>query len=224
MNDRGAVAEFTAAPRVVLRYRAVIIESSALLRRGIAALLHSGGIDCVAAAQSGIDGHHAASEHQADIVVVGNCPDSTHLKVLDRLRLLGGLRIVVITPITDLLSTYGLYQAGAIAVVHTDACDAELMEMLSSVVQGHRYVPANLLVDALDRPGRRVNEQQDFDLTSREREVLAQLATGRSNKEIAKELCIGIETVKSHLNNIYAKFSVSRRGQAVSLAMEHRLL
>jgi DNA-binding NarL/FixJ family response regulator len=91
--------------------------------------------------------------------------------------------------------------------------------------RGRRYVPPNLLIDALDAPARMPSGRSlAHDLTTREREVLTVLALGHTNREIAEQLCIGVETVKTHLNNIYAKFAVSRRSQAVSLAIRHQLL
>ena len=63
-----------------------------------------------------------------------------------------------------------------------------------------------------------------FDLTVREREVLTELAAGRTNSEISQRLLIGTETVKSHLNNIYDKLDVRRRTHAVSLAVSAGLV
>jgi len=60
-------------------------------------------------------------------------------------------------------------------------------------------------------------------LTPREQEVLRQLTTGRSNKEIAEELFISEKTVKSHLNSIFRKLNVTRRLQAILYAISKGL-
>ena len=63
-----------------------------------------------------------------------------------------------------------------------------------------------------------------FKLTEREQAVLAQLVAGGTNREIADALCIGTETVKTHLVNIYAKLDVQRRDQAVGVALQGGLV
>jgi DNA-binding NarL/FixJ family response regulator len=204
--------------------RAVVIESSTLVRRGIVALLDAANIDCVGVTRSASEGHRLVAELEVDLVIIGSCQDSAHLNLVARLQSSSGLKSVVITPVNDLLAVFALYKAGAIAVVSPTATEDEFIEMLAIVLSGQRYVPAHLLVEALDKPTRASQQQQTFDLTNREKEVLAELAMGRTNREIADRLCIGVETVKSHLNNIYSKFSVSRRSQAVSIAIRHSLL
>jgi LuxR family transcriptional regulator, maltose regulon positive regulatory protein len=61
-------------------------------------------------------------------------------------------------------------------------------------------------------------------LTPREREVLRLLAAGRSNPEIATELVISVTTVKTHVKNLYEKFQVTRRFEAIARARELNLL
>lgn len=162
---------------------------------------------------------------QPDLVVVGSCPDSRPLDLIERLARLNGCRLLVITPIADVIAAYQLYKAGAIGVASPNASEDEFRQMFESAVLGRRYVPANLLIDALDTPIRLPHDGSlSHELTVREREVLNVLALGYTNREIADQLCIGVETVKTHLNSIYSKFSVSRRSQAVSLAIRHRLL
>ena len=61
-------------------------------------------------------------------------------------------------------------------------------------------------------------------LTEREHAVLRLVAGGRTNREVADSLCIGAETVKTHLSSIYAKLSVNRRQAAVGVAIQQGLL
>jgi DNA-binding NarL/FixJ family response regulator len=63
-----------------------------------------------------------------------------------------------------------------------------------------------------------------IDLSEREREVLRLIANGCSNKEIAKHLCIGVSTVKKHINHIYDKLEAKNRTQAVAIARKRQLL
>lgn len=204
---------------------AIVIEHAALTRRGIQALLPQAGIRCVGSTATATEGYRLASQTKPDLVVIGSCLDSRPVDLIERLARLDGCRTLVITPIADVIAAYQLYKAGAIGVASPNASEEEFHQMFASGVLGRRYVPANLLIDALDAPMRPAHEGSlSHDLTAREREVLNVLALGYTNREIADQLCIGIETVKTHLNSIYSKFSVSRRSQAVSLAIRHRLL
>ncbi len=204
---------------------AIVIEHGALARRGIQALLPQSGIRCVGATATATEGYRIAGQLRPDLVVVGSCPDSRPIDLIERLARLDSCRSVVITPIADVIAAYQLYKAGAIGVASPNASEDEFQRLFESAGRGRRYVPANLLIDALDAPTRLPPDGAlRHDLTAREREVLNVLALGYTNREIAEQLCIGMETVKTHLNSIYAKFSVSRRSQAISLAIRHRLL
>lgn len=204
---------------------AIVIEHAALTRRGIQALLPQAGIRCVGSAATATAGYRMAGQTSPDLVVIGTCPDSRALDLIERLAGFEGCRTVVITPIADVIAAYQLYKAGAIGVASPNASEDEFQQMFTSAALGRRYVPANLLIDALDAPMRLPPDGPlSHELTAREREVLNVLALGYTNREIADQLCIGTETVKTHLNSIYSKFSVSRRSQAISLAIRHRLL
>ncbi len=204
---------------------AIVIESSALARRGIQSILSQAGLRCIGAAQTATEGYRLVAKVQPDLAVIGSCPDMRPLDVVERIEATGHCRTVVIAAIADVMAAYQLYKAGAIGVSSPGASEEEFRQMFDSAGRGRRHVPANLLIDALDAPARVTTDHTlTYDLTTREREVLAILALGHTNREIADRLCIGIETVKTHLNSIYAKFAVSRRSQAVSLAIRHSVL
>ena len=150
----GIVRAGTALSSKTMTQTAVVVESATLVRRGIISLLESSGIRCVGASASATEGHRLVGDLVADLVIIGTCQDSTHANLVSRFAKSGALCTVVITPVTDLLAVYALYRAGAIAVLPPTASEIEFADMLSSVARGQRYVPANLLVDALDKPAR----------------------------------------------------------------------
>ena len=117
-----------------------------------------------------------------------------------------------------------------------DPRDLDLAAAMASVAEGHRHLgptvldalmpprtsasaPASGRVDALD-----LAVARSVRLSGRERAVLELLATGRSNREIAGTLHIGVETVKTHLSNVYVKLGVRRRDQAIAAALRSGLL
>ena len=70
----------------------------------------------------------------------------------------------------------------------------------------------------------RENSDVNLDLSEREQQILQLIADGQMNKEIARSLTISTETVKWHIKNIYAKLKVNSRTQAMSRALEMKLL
>lgn len=70
----------------------------------------------------------------------------------------------------------------------------------------------------------KVGESDEFGLSKREKEVLALIAQGFSNQEIADKLFVSLNTIKTHLSNIFSKLNVQRRTQAVQKARDHAII
>lgn len=123
-------------------------------------------------------------------------------------------------------------------VLTTYRGDEDIHQALEAGARGYviKGMPRQLLVDAL----RRVHHGEEFlpetvtkalserkpdgELSTREREVLALLAAGKSNKEIAASLCIAEVTVKCHLSMIYLRLGVTDRSQAIIVAAQRGLV
>lgn len=110
--------------------------------------------------------------------------------------------------------------AGAHGFFGANGSLAELVEVIERTVDGELpcspRIAAQLLQQAVSRSARTAAPVVASGLTSREREVFALLKKGRSNKEIAAELCIAEATVKNHVHHLLAKMQVSTRGKAAA--------
>jgi NarL family two-component system response regulator LiaR len=109
--------------------------------------------------------------------------------------------------------------AGARGFVLKTASARELVAMIRNVHAGRRVLDADAtdaLFEAPRSPG--------GDLTPRERELLALMARGCNNQEIATDLAIGLPTVKFHVTNIFGKLGVDNRVDAVLTALKHKLV
>jgi DNA-binding NarL/FixJ family response regulator len=104
------------------------------------------------------------------------------------------------------------------------ASSDELGEAIDRIRRGERYVAPALLSSLVGVVTPTVEVYGDTVLTSRERDVLACLAQGRTNRQIATELFVGVETVKSHLSRLYAKLEARDRHDAVARAFASGLL
>jgi DNA-binding NarL/FixJ family response regulator len=137
--------------------------------------------------------------------------------------------IVVLTASTRAAELAAAYEAGAAGVVQKTAAIGEIVEAIRAVASGRSLVESANLVEIL-REARRhrervaVGRQLADKLTPREREVLQALADGRSNREIAKQLHITVETQRTHMVNILAKLGAHSQLQALVVAVRHGIV
>lgn len=123
----------------------------------------------------------------------------------------------------DLNQIVMLLQAGAAGVLSRDATLPELTRALIAASRGEIVLPPELAAQALAALARGgLRPQLNIDtLTDRERAVLALLAKGMTNKDIAQTLFLSVRTVEAHLRNIYGKLAVASRTEAVLWAVQH---
>jgi len=128
------------------------------------------------------------------------------------------VRVIALTASTDEARMMGVLRAGAVGYVRKDADPEILLDAVRAVAGGKTYIDPHLARQVLRAPA------THDDLTTREVEVLRQLALGRSNKEIAEALFISDETVKTHLGHLFGKLQVENRAQAIVQALKRGLV
>jgi DNA-binding NarL/FixJ family response regulator len=127
--------------------------------------------------------------------------------------------ILILTTFADDASVLDTLRAGAKGYLTKDADRAEVAAAVRAVALGHTTLGGDIggklfAADSSAPLGRSVAEQ--FALTPREDEVLQLVARGLSNSEIAARLYVGVATVKTHINAIFAKLGVRDRAQAIA--------
>jgi len=150
------------------------------------------------------------------------------LPVLDGLGVLADLRdrglparTLVLTSVADQASVTVAMRAGAAGFLYKDVDPDALVRAVRSVYDGNTVL-APEAAGSLVRAGARSAAVAGLDaLTAREREVLAQVAEGRSNREIARLLHVSEKTVKTHVSSVLAKLGVADRTQAALYAVRH---
>jgi DNA-binding NarL/FixJ family response regulator len=112
-------------------------------------------------------------------------------------------------------------QAGAIGYILKDADHTEFLRIIRATYQG-QTVLSPFMPDRFARGAvaaithaHKVEESRLSGLTEREKEILAYAAAGRGNKDIADQLCVSVDTVKTHLHHIYQKLAVTGRVEAI---------
>ncbi len=202
----------------------LIVDDHPVVRRGLRVLLEvQDGIEVVGEAGDGGTALALAAEHVPDVILLDlKLPGMDGIAVLGELRSReSAARVLVLTSATEPASASLAVRSGAAGVLYKDVDPDALVRAIRSVHDGHLlFAPeaaGSLVRSAAARgPGARLDA-----LTSREREVLAELAKGRSNREIARALGVAEKTVKAHVSSVLAKLGVQDRTQAALLAVRH---
>ncbi|MGZ4434022.1 MAG: response regulator [Trebonia sp.] len=193
----------------------LIVDDHPVVRQGLRALLEVQ--DDMAVAGEAGDGPAAISLAESlrpDIVLLDlKLPGMDGVAVLRPLRA-AGLRVLVLTSATEPSTAAAAVRAGAAGVVYKDIDPAALVRAIRSVHDG------NVLL-APEAVGSLVRGSRADTLTAREREVLAGIADGKSNREIARLLRVSEKTVKAHVSAVLAKLGVQDRTQAAVYAVRH---
>jgi two-component system, NarL family, nitrate/nitrite response regulator NarL len=132
-----------------------------------------------------------------------------------------GVRVVVLGIEERAECVIPLLEAGAAGYVTRESSLDELRNVVRCAAHGETLcsptVVASLAARLADLAERRRSEQGIFELTVREREIVGLIDEGLSNKQIARQLCIEVPTVKNHVHHILVKLQVERRGAAAAM-------
>jgi len=213
--------------------RVIIADDQASVREGLVLLLGmQPGIEVTAAAADGRQALDLVAEHHPDAILL-----DLHMPVVDGIEATRMLTaehpetaIVVLTTYADDTSVLSALRAGARSYLTKDSDSADIARALHSAVRGLSVmdpaVQATLLAAAAST-GSTLNagESRDLpdELTAREAEILALIARGMTNPEIAQALVLSNHTVKSHINRIFAKTRSRDRAAATQYAQAHNL-
>ncbi|GAB3573952.1 response regulator transcription factor [Leifsonia lichenia] len=217
--------------------RVVVADDQAIIRDGLVTVLGLlPDIEVVGAAEDGERAVALAAAEHPDVVLMDlRMPGLDGVAATERIvRELPGTAILVLTTYADDESILGALRAGARGYLTKDAGRAELAAAVRAVASGQStFAPevGALLVSTLTGgPGAAANaatgqtpspaaslSSRFPTLTKREVDVLALVADGLSNGEIASTLFVSVATVKTHINAIFAKLAVRDRAQAIAL-------
>jgi len=209
-------------PRVSL----LIVDDHPVVRDGLRGMFESApGFTVLGEASNGVEAVAKAGELDPDVILMDlRMPGGGGVDAIRELTRGGArARVLVLTTYDTDSDTLPAIEAGATGYLLKDAPRDELFTAVRAAAQGRTVLSpavATRLVSAVRAP-RGPGEEP---LSAREREVLALVARGASNREIARDLFISEATVKTHLTHLYAKLGVNDRAAAVAVAYDRGIL
>ena len=208
------------------KIRVALVDDHRVVQSGLSSYLTSfEDIEVIGAASSGEEVLGKLEGWLPDVVVMDlRMPGGIDgVEATRRVRALSPhTQVVVLTAHTDEARVVAALRAGAIGYVRKDSDPEVLIAAVRGAARGQSVLDpavAGSVLQDLVRGGPLAEE-----LSEREREVLAQLAHGRTNREIAQSLHVGEETVKTHVGNILSKLQLNHRTQAVIYALKQGLV
>jgi two-component system, NarL family, response regulator LiaR len=205
--------------------RVMIVDDHAVVRSGLSAFLRSyDDLELAGEARNGEEAVQVCAQFRPDVVLMDlimpvmdgatatqiirqNCPQT---------------QVVVLTTFKEEALVQKALGAGAIGYLLKDVQGDELAEAIRLAHAGQSTLSPEVtqaLVRATSRPA-----QPGYDLSEREREVLALMVKGLNNNEIAERLFVSLSTVKHHVSHILSKLGATNRAEAVVMAVQNNLI
>ncbi|GAA1327973.1 response regulator [Pseudonocardia xinjiangensis] len=212
--------------RTAAELRVVLADDQTIVREGLVTLLDLlPGIRVVGAAADGDEAVALVARHAPDVLLTDlRMPVCDGVGATRRVRAEHpGTAVVVLTTYADDAAVVDALRAGALGWLSKDADAEAIGHALRSAAAGQSTIDSAALA-RLVAAGPRPSGPPPDGLTSREAEVLALIAAGLSNREIARRLVVGEATVKTHVNHLFAKAGLHDRAQAVRYAYRHGLV
>ena len=203
----------------------VVVDDHPLFREGVVnSLLESGKFDVVAQAGSHEDAIAEAEKHLPDLLLLDVSMPGGGIETAQEItRRTPIVKIIMLTVSEQEQDVQSALKAQARGYVLKGVASEELVEILTDIYGGHSYISPNLATNLLMRNSQKESQQEtieDFDLNTRELQILEKLSIGMSNREIANDIFLSEKTVKHYMTNIMHKLHVSNRVQAAIKAYE----
>ena len=202
--------------------KTIIADDHAMFRQGLAALLQKAPeIELVGQAGDGDQALELIGRENPDLAILDNSmPGLSGLEVVEQLvRKDLKTRFVLLTMHTEPRLASLALQSGAAGFLIKESAFEELLAAIQAVMQGNNYVSPAIAVKMVENP----KDCRALPLTPREREILALIASGLTNRQIADRLCISHKTVDTHRTRLMRKLDLHTTAELVALAIKEGL-
>ncbi len=211
--------------------RVLLADDHGIVRRGLKSLLETEpGIEVIAEAADGLEALRLCEEHRPDMLIVDiGMPKLNGIDLTARAQKLEWPpRVIILSMHADESYIMRALAAGARAYLLKDATDEDLLPAIHAVAAGKPFfspaVTAVLVEDYVRQLQTRGLTDSYHLLTDREKQVLQLLAEGRSNKEVATLLDLGLSTVETHRGNLMQKLNLHNTAEIVLYAVRKGII
>jgi two-component system, NarL family, response regulator LiaR len=210
------------------RIRVLIADDHAMVRRGLGAFLKAfRDLELVGEAASGEEAIILAKEIQPHVVLMDlMMPDMSGIDAMAKIReCCPAVQVIALTSSKEHRMVHDALRAGAIGYLLKDIGAEELADAIRAARAGQPTLSpeaTQALIEVAMRPHQPAGIGHD--LTEREKEVLKLMVDGLSNPEIAESLSVSRSTVKTHVSNVLSKLGVASRVEAVTMAIQQKLI
>ena len=211
--------------------RVLLADDHSIVRRGMRALLETDtSIEVVAEAADGLEALKLCEQHNPDVLILDVAmPKLNGIEVAARSqKMQPSPRTIMLSMHVDESYVMRSLHAGARAYLLKDATDEDLLPALRAVAAGKSFfspaVSGLLAEEYVQQLKERGLDDSFALLTDREKEVLQLLAEGRSNKEVATLLDVGLSTIETHRANLMQKLNLHSTAEIVLYAVRKRLI
>lgn len=211
--------------RSSLKIKLLLVEDHHIVRRGLVFFLKTKEeFEIIGEAENGEEALELIRKERPDVVLMDlSMPKMDGIEATKRLKQYDAtIKILMLSSFSEQDYVLPALEAGADGYQLKEVQPDQLVASIIAVYQGNANLHPKVTPALLGRPVVKEEKKDSlFMLTKREKEVLCEIAKGRSNKEIAAELYITEQTVKTHVSNVLAKLQVDDRTQAALYAVKH---
>ncbi len=200
--------------------RLMVVDDHPVVRRGLIEILRADErLEVIGHAAGGREAVERFQTLRPDIVLMDlRMPDMGGVEAIEAIRTVdSNAKVIIVTAVDGEEDIYRGLRAGAKGYILKDAPDHEVINAVLTTSEGRRYLAQSVAAKLADH----INSNQ---LSDRELEILRLMATGLSNKRIAREAAITEGTVKFHVNSILSKLDCASRTEAVASALRRGLI
>ena len=212
------------------KIKLLIADDHSFIIDGIVALLSNDEkFEVIGISYSGKDAIEKFELLQPDIVIMDiSMPD---ISGIEATRLIIGkyptAKIIALTQHDDIEYILEFLKVGGLGYILKTANKNELIEAITNVYNGNRYISANvskIMVDGLISSNKKEDSEKEIPLTKREIEIIKLISDDLTNSEIAKELNISLRTVETHRRNLMQKLDVKSTVALIRWALQHNIM
>lgn len=202
------------------KIRILIADDHMLMRMGVSALISStADMEIVGEAKNGRQAAELAKTLKPDVVIMDlMMPEMLGSEATGLITAADpDIKVIVLTTYGSSIELAKAIQNGAVGILLKDKVDMDLVNTIRFVVAGNQVIPTRLL--------KQIEQDKALSqLTDRQLAILASVAQGQSNSDIAKSFGLPEITIKKHLSSIFERLGVANRSEAVALALRKQML